>query len=64
MKCNQSRPGFELALSDYYSYNLLIGLEGRVVVNGPGDRGSIPGRVIPTTLKMILDTFLLIKGMY
>ena len=29
------------------------------VVNGPGDLGSIPGRVIPKTLKMDLDTTLL-----
>ena len=27
--------------------------------NGPGDLDSIPGRVIPKTLKMILDTSLL-----
>ena len=27
--------------------------------NGPGDRGSIPGRVLPKTLKMVLDTSLL-----
>ena len=26
--------------------------------NGPGDLGSIPGRVIPKTLKMALDTSL------
>ena len=26
---------------------------------GPGDLGSIPGRVIPKTLKMVLDTYLL-----
>ena len=32
---------------------------GRVFANGPGDRGSIPGRVIPKTLKMVLDTSLL-----
>ena len=31
----------------------------RVFANGPGDQGSIPGRVIPKTLKMILDTSLL-----
>ena len=37
----------------------LIGLVGRVLTNGPGDRGSIPGRVIPKTLKMVLDTSLL-----
>ena len=26
--------------------------------NGPGDLGSIPGRVIPKTLKVVLDTSL------
>ena len=30
----------------------------RELANGPGDRGSIPGRVISNTLKMVLDTFL------
>ena len=34
-------------------------LVGRVFTNGPGDLGSIPGRVIPKTLKMVLDTSLL-----
>ena len=34
-------------------------LVGRVFANGPGDLGSIPGRVIPKTLKMLLDTPLL-----
>ena len=37
---------------------LAIGLMIRVFANGPGDRGSIPGRVIPKTLKMILDSAL------
>ena len=32
---------------------------GRAFTNGPGDRGSIPGWVIPKTLKMVLDTYLL-----
>ena len=31
----------------------------RVLANGPGDRGSIPGRVIPKTQKMVLDASLL-----
>ena len=31
----------------------------RVFANGPGILGSIPGRVIPKTLKMVLDTTLL-----
>ena len=37
----------------------LIGIEGREIANGLGNRGSIPGRVIPKTLKMVLDTSLL-----
>ena len=45
-------------------YSRLIGLEGRVFVNGPGDLGSIPGRVIPKTLKMVLDTSLLNTQQY
>ena len=32
---------------------------GRVFANSPGDLGSIPGRVIPKTFKMVLDTSLL-----
>ena len=39
----------------------LIGIHclvGRVFANGPGDLCSIPGRVIPKTLKMVLDTSL------
>ena len=31
---------------------------GKVFVSGPGDRGSIPGRFIPKTLKMVLDNSL------
>ena len=36
-----------------------IGIMVRVFANGPGDLGSIPGPVIPKTLKMVLDTSLL-----
>ena len=36
-----------------------IGLAVRVFANGPGDLGSIPGRVIPKTQKMVLDASLL-----
>ena len=32
--------------------------------NGLGDQGSIPGRVIPKTLKMLLDTSLLNTQQY
>ena len=42
----------------------LIGLVGRVFTNGPGDLGSIPGRIIPKTLKMVLDTSLLNTQQY
>ena len=35
-----------------------------VSANGPGDLGSIPGRVIPKTLKMVLDTSLIITQQY
>ena len=36
----------------------------RVFANGPGDQGSIPGRVIPKTQKMVLDTVLLNTALY
>ena len=36
-----------------------IGLAVRVFANGPGDLGSILGRVIPKTQKMVLDASLL-----
>ena len=37
----------------------LFGLVGRVFAYGPGDLGSIPGCVIPETLKMVFDSYLL-----
>ena len=44
----------------YYSMKYrLTGQVGRVFANSPGEMGSIPGRVIPKTLKMVLDTSLL-----
>ena len=36
----------------------LIGLVGRVFANYPGDLDSIPGRVIPKTLEMVIDNSL------
>ena len=36
-------------------YVCFIGMV-RVFANCPGDVGSIPGRIIPKTLKMVLDT--------
>ena len=36
----------------------------RVFANGSGDLGSFPGRVIPKTLKIVLDTSLLNTQQY
>ena len=43
---------------------MIIGLVGRVFANGLGDMGLIPGRIIPKTLKMLLDTSLLNTQQY
>ena len=43
----------------YFSWYWLIGLVGRVFTNGPEDLVSILSRIIPKTLKMVLDTSLL-----
>ena len=37
---------------------------GRVFANGPGELDSIPGHIIPKTLKMVLDTSLLNTQQY
>ena len=42
-----------LKFKDYYLF-----------ANNPGDRGTIPGRVIPKTLKMVLNTSLLNTQQY
>ena len=59
-------PLFVLSLmfSRITMFNQLIGLMGRVFANGPGDPGSIPGRVIPKTQKMVLDASLLYTQQY
>ena len=41
----------------FLTIKLYLGV--RVFANGPGDLGSIPGRVIPKTQKMVLDASLL-----
>ena len=41
-----------------------IGLAVRVFADRPGDLGSIPGRVIPKTQKMVLDASLLNTQQY
>ena len=46
-----------------YYYLADIGPVGRVFANGPGDRGSIPSRIIPNTLrKMVHDTALTLSN--
>ncbi len=45
-------------------YMYKVGLVGRVFANGLGNIGLIPGRVIPKTLKMVLDTSLLNTQQY
>ena len=45
--------------SNHYANVRLIGLVDKVFDNGRRDLGSIPDRVIPKTLKMVLDTSLL-----
>ena len=47
-------------MSDYGAYEVTDSFSqvGRVFANGPGDLGSVPGRVISKTLKMALDTSL------
>ena len=42
-----------------YIHNRLIVLLDRVFSNGLGELGSIPGRVTPKTLKIVVDTSLL-----
>ena len=53
-------------ISTFLSYLLpkFDSLVNVVFANGPGDLGSIPGRVIPKTLKMVLDTSLLNTQQY
>ena len=41
----------------FYEY-IHIGLAGSVLKNGAGDWDSIPGRVLPKSQKMVLDTSL------
>ncbi len=42
-----------------YQLSEFIGIMVRMFANGPGDLGSIPGRAIPKTQKMVLDAALL-----
>ena len=48
----------------FFCFEVLRATEGREFANGPGDLGSIPDRVIPNTLKMVLDLSLLSTQQY
>ena len=52
-------PIYLIILRGLYICDQAIGLMSRVFANGLRDQGSIPGRVIPKTLKMVLDAALL-----
>ena len=60
-KAFKSEINFKLFNYKSYMYIPLpdISIIVRVSANGPGDLGSIPGWVIPKTLKMVLDASLL-----
>ena len=57
-------PVISASIHPYIHTRQLVGLVGRVFANDPGDLGSIPGRVIPKTLKMVLHTSLLNTQQY
>ena len=48
----------------FRALNWFIGLVGRLFAKGPGDLGLTPGRIIPMTVKMVLDTSLLNTQQY
>ena len=58
-KCIQLNSLFKKIYISYITEYWLINLVGRVFAIGLGYLGSILGRIIPKTLKMVLDTSLL-----
>ena len=50
---------YNCLLNIVFRYDRPIGPMDRPFSNGSGDQGSIPGRVIPKTQNMVLDTSLL-----
>ena len=46
-------------IRNFFPSKFGIGIMVKVFTNSPGDLGSIPGRVIPWTQKMVLDAALL-----
>ena len=69
MKCNQYRPGFELVSPCSFPTAITTTPRAPPIITitrwgkkailfyGPGDRVSIPGRVITKTQKMVLDAY-------
>ena len=49
----------EVRKTESWKFLIWVVPVGRVFANDPGDLSSIPGRVIPKALKMVLDTSLL-----
>ena len=47
-----------ITLKRIINVDQLISLVGRAFANAPGDLCSIPGHVIPKTLKIVLGTYL------
>ena len=61
----ETKPILNLLDNDNLKYrDRLIGPVGRVFANDRVYLGSIPGRIIPKTLKMVLDTSLLSTQQY
>ena len=59
MRVNEISTSFPNCLIKFVITFYKVGIMVRVFANGPGDLGSIPGRVIPKTQKVVLDTILL-----
>ena len=57
-------PGLNHGLLDYWKTLYPLGQMSWEFANGPEDRGSISGRVIPKTLKMVLDNSFLNTQQY
>ena len=58
-KHGQEKGNLKEKLNLFNSNRKLCYKDKFVLANGPGDRVSIPGRIIPKTQKMVLDAALL-----
>ena len=65
MGCDGYRAQKEVSEETFHQINSFFYVFFSLVfTNGPGDLGSIPGHLIPKTLKMVLDTALLNTQQY